>query len=55
MINVTEEALLRVKKGELKGLLVSKVPGKGWIQSSGPSSSSLLDFFFFVITETNLK
>lgn len=56
-MKVTEETLLRVGMGELK-VLVNKMPGQGWIQSSGKSSSSLVNFFFFfffVITETNQK
>lgn len=47
-VMVTEETLLRVGKGELKGLLVNKMPGQGWIQSS-EQSSSLVDFFFFFL------
>lgn len=45
-MKVTEETLLRVGMGELK-VYVNKMPGQGWIQSSGQSSSSLVNFFFF--------
>lgn len=51
-MKVTGETLLRVGKGELKGLLVN-IPGQGWIQSSGQSLSSLVDFFFFFCNHRN--
>lgn len=46
-MEVTGETLLRVGKGELKGLLASMTLGQGWIQRSGQSLSSLVRFSSF--------
>lgn len=46
VMKLTEDTFLRVEKGELKWLLVNRMPGQGWIQSSGQCLSSLVDFSF---------
>lgn len=46
VMKLTEDTFLRVEKGELKWLLVKRMPGQGWIQSSGQCFSSLVDFSF---------